>query len=239
MDGENGTAAPLDAADPRYGQASVPRHGQTSVPGSGPGRDPRGEPARRLVESKGPGPSPEQAAVRRLRVLIPLVFAGVVAGVIAVFTVGLAPGDGLQAVGPQAAVRAAVAARPHRVCYRGKQPCAWITLLDGELVAFTTNGPLAEETGRLGVAWCPSSGQYGSNVSGSRFDASGEVVSGPAPRGLDRVRLSTDAEGTLRIDFFALSTGTQAGRAEALVAPAGPVCDVIPFDRDADLDLGG
>lgn len=223
MDGEEGVAAPLDADDPRYRQAG----------------DPRREPTRRLVESKGPGASPEQPAVRRLRVLIPLVFVAVLAGVVTVFAVGLAPGDGLQVVGPQAAVRAAVAARPHRVCYRGAQPCAWIALLDDGLVAFNTNGPLAEETGRLGVAWCPSSGQYGSNVSGSRFDARGEVVSGPAPRGLDRMPLSTDHEGLLRIDFFALSTGTQAGRAEALVAPAGPVCDLIPFDRDADLDLGG
>lgn len=223
MDGEEGVAAPLDADDPRYRQSG----------------DRRREPVRRLVESKGPGASPEQPAVRRLRVLIPLVFTAVVAGVIAVFLVGLAPGDGLQVVGPESAVRSAVAPRPHRVCYRGAQPCAWIALLDGDLVAFNTNGPLAEETGRLGVAWCPSSGQYGSNVSGSRFDARGEVVSGPAPRGLDRMRLATDAEGLLRIDFFALSTGTQAGRAEAFVDPAGPACDIIPFDRDADLDLGG
>lgn len=211
MDGEDGIAAPLDAHDPRF---------------------------RRLVESKGPGHSPEQPAVRLLRVLIPLVFVVVAAGVLAIFAVGLDAGDGVQVVGSEVAVRAAVAQRPHRVCYRGGQPCAWIALLDGELLAFNTYGPLAEETGRLGVAWCASSGQYGSNTTGSRFDARGEVVAGPAPRGLDRVRLSTDAQGLLRIDFSALSTGTQAGLAESVVAPTGPLCDVIPFDRDADLDLG-
>ncbi len=223
-DGSQGFAVPLDGGDPRF----------AGTPGSGGGERPR-----RLVASKGPGVSPEAPAVRVLRVLIPLVFAGVVAGIVAVFALGLGPSDGRELVGPVAAVRAAVAERPHRVCLRGAQPCAWLTLVDGELLALQTSGPLPEETGRLGVAWCPSSGRYGSNVSGSRFDALGNVVTGPAPRGLDRVRVVTDPQGMVSLDFLSLTTGLQVGQAPAPVPPEGPDCPEIPFDRDADLDLDG
>lgn len=175
--------------------------------------------------------------VRRIRVAIPVVFFLVLAAVATVFFVGLDPGDGQQTIGPVAAVRAAVGDRPHRVCYEGSLPCAWIALVDGELVAFNTSGPLNAEFGRLGVGWCPSSGRFGSNVTGSRFDTHGNVVDGPAPRGLDRYALATTPEGQVRIDFFVLATGQQVATADPPVPPDGPECDEIPFDRDADLVL--
>ncbi|HWB71876.1 MAG TPA: hypothetical protein VG452_06640 [Egibacteraceae bacterium] len=215
---------PLDASDPRFGVGD-------GAPA--PGR------LRTLVPSQGPGPSPLDPRVRALRVALPALFAAGLLTVAAVFYVALDPGSGSQAVGPAAAVRAAVAPRPHRVCYRGSQPCAWLTVVDGELLALNTSGPLREEFGRLGVAWCPSSGYFGSNTSGSRFDQAGRVVRGPAPRGLDRFALRTTPDGGLVINFFRLTTGLQAEQTDQVRPPAGPDCPTIPFDRDADLRLAG
>jgi hypothetical protein len=219
---EGREAAPLDAGDPRF----------TGVNGSAPARP------RRLVASRGPGVSPEDPRVRRLRVLIPVTFWLVVAAVAAVFLLGLDPGDSAVLVGPEAEVRLAVGERPRRVCYRQQAPCAWLTAVDGRLLALNTSGPLSEEYGRQGVGWCPTSRQFGSNASGSRFDQAGNVISGPAPRGLDRFAVLVDREGRLRVDFSSLTTGVQAGRAELRPAE-GPACEEIPFDRDADLDLEG
>jgi len=213
--------APLDAADPRFVGSEDAR---------------RRASGRRLVESRGPGSSQMDPRVRTLRVLIPAAFLTAIVVVVGVFAVGLDPGDGRVVLGSEREIRAAVAARPHRVCYREQMPCAWIALVDGELVAFNTNGPLTNEYGRLGVAWCATSGHYGSNATGSRFDQRGNVVRGPAPRGLDRFGLQL-IEGEVLIDFFKLSTGLQVGRADELLPPAGPQCEQIPFDRDADLEL--
>lgn len=220
-DREGRHAAPLDAADPRFDPRPGtlrPRH-------------------RRLVESSGPGANPMDPRVRALRVMIPVTFAAVVAGVVLVFFLGLSPRTSAQVVGPDETVRAELAERPHRVCYADAGPCAWLSLVEGEVLALSTNGPLREEFGRFGVSWCPTSGYFGSNVSGSRFDPRGHVVRGPAPRGLDRYRLTVDDGGTLRIDFRSLTTGLQAGRTDEVIPPSGPECAEIPFDRDADLDL--
>ncbi len=220
---DDGFAAPLDAADPRFaGSHEAARGG-------------RGE--RSLVRSGGPGSLPDNPRVRWLRVAIPAVFLAGVAAVVAVFVVGLDPGPRAEVVGPEAAVLAAVAERPQRVCYQGAQPCAWLTIVDGELLALSTDGPLISEFGRLGVSWCPSSGGFGSVVTGSRWDAAGNVVRGPAPRGVDRLRVVTNSEGDLQVDFFSRTTGLQAGRAPSLIPPSGPDCDQIPFDREADLKL--
>lgn len=218
MEGDRPDAGPLDASDPRFGQR---------------GRAAR---SRTLVESGGPGTSPLDPRVRRLRVLIPTTFCLALTGVVAMFFIGLNPGDTVELVGPETEVRRAVAERPHRVCYRSAAPCAWLTLVDDELLALNTAGPLGEEYGRQGVGWCPSSGGFGANSTGSRFDAAGTVVRGPAPRGLDRFAVVVDAEGLLRVDFSTLRTGTQAANATAL-PPGGPDCQQIPFDREADLRL--
>lgn len=218
MQGDRPDVSPLDPADPRFGGTA------------------RGERPRTLVESAGPGTSPLDPRVRRLRTLIPVALLLVLTAVGVMFFVGLNPGDIVEAVGPEAEVRRAVADRPHRVCYRGRAPCAWLTVVDGELLALNTSGPLGEEYGRQGVGWCPSSGGFGANSTGSRFDAAGEVVSGPAPRGLDRFDVRTDQRGELRVDFSVLTSGTQVANA-APRAPDGRHCEEIPFDRDADLRL--
>jgi hypothetical protein len=214
---------PLDGADPRFDAAleAPPR----------PRRSPR-----ELVPSQGPGPSPYDERVRILRIAVPLLALGIVVAVAAVFFIGLDPGSGVQVVGPEPAVRAAIAERPRRVCLNGLQPCAWLTVVDDELLAFNTNGPLPNEYGRLGIAWCASSGWYGSNVTGSRFDQRGHVTRGPAPRGLDRFGLVRTRQG-LGVDFFSLTAGLPADLTEQTLPPDGPHCEEIPFDRDADLEL--
>lgn len=222
--GDEELVHPLDPSDPRFPDPS--RRGAEEHP-------------RRLVASQGPGSSRLDPNVRRLRVAIPVVSLLILVGVVTVFFVGLDPGDGQQIVGPVEAVRAAVEERPHRVCYGGSLPCAWIAPVDDELVAFNTSGPLNEEYGRLGVAWCPTSGRYGANATGSRYDSHGTVVDGPAPRGLDRFALATTPDGRLRIDFFTLTAGQQVAIADPAVPATGPECEQIAFDRDADLVLEG
>lgn len=219
----DGLVAPLDAADPRF---------------AGSDEAHAGAPPRRLVDTRGPGASEMDVRVRILRVGIPAVALLVLAGVVAVFAIGLDPGEPREVVGTEAAVRAAVAERPRRVCLRGAQPCAWLTLAsDGELVAYGTNGPVREEYGRMGVAWCASSGYFGSNTTGSRYDADGNLLRGPASRGLDRVRVERTADGRVAVDFSSLRTGLQPRLVDRFVPATGPDCAEIPFDREADLDL--
>lgn len=209
--------APLDEVDPRFGAGGRARPHE-----------------RELVTSRGPGPDPESAAARFARLVIPAVALLGVLAVAFVFWTGLDPGSGVQTVGPEDAVRSAVAERPRRVCYGGQLPCAWFTVVDDELLALNTSGPLPEEFGRAGVGWCPTSGLFGANSTGSRFDAAGRVLRGPARRGLDRFGLEV-TDGRVVIDFFSLETGLRAGRADDLIAPTGPLCANVPFDRDADL----
>lgn len=216
-----GANGPIDDVDPRFTGARPP-----------PVR-PR---ERALVATRGPGPSREDPRVRLLRVALPGLFAVAVLAVAAVFMRSLAPPPGAHVVGPEREVREAVADRPYRVCRDGGLPCAWITVVDGRLLALDTSGPLREEFGRLAVAWCPSSGHFGSNVTGSRYDQAGNPVDGPAPRGLDRFTLSV-RDGVVIVDFFRRTTGRQVGRQEPTIPPEGPDCDPIPHDWDADLRL--
>lgn len=193
---------------------------------------------RTLVAGAGPGPSHRSPQARILRVAVPLVAIVGLGVIVWVFLSGLNPGSSSMAVGPVDQVRAAIADAPRRVCLRGASPCAWLTVVDDAIVAFNTNGPLPQEFGRLGVSWCPSSGYFGANATGSRWDHAGLLVEGPATRGLDRFTLDADS-GVLVIRFASLS----AGRAGFQTDPAdirprdGAACEEIPFYRDADLVL--
>ncbi len=182
--------------------------------------------------------SPLDPRVRVLRAALPLLALGAVVLIGAVFARGLdPPGGQVEVVGDEGAVRAAVAERPLRVCLGGRQPCAWLTVADGRLLALNTSGPLREEYGRNGVQWCPTSGHFGANNTGSRFDQAGRVVDGPAPRSMDRFHVRVDDAGRVVVDFAALTTGLQAHRVTETTPPVGPHCDPIPFDREADLEL--
>lgn len=213
---------PLDAGDPRF---------------VGPGPVERPPRRRELVASQGPGPAPDNPHALLLRLAVPLVTLAALLAVGAVFFRALAPGSGIEVVGEERAVRAAVAERPQRVCRQGRQPCAWLTVVDGRLLALSTSGPIREEFGRLGVAWCPTSGYFGSNVSGSRYDPAGMLVSGPSIRSLDRYHVRVDDAGRLQVDFGSLTAGRRPADVEEILPPRGPDCDEIPFDRDADLVL--
>lgn len=212
---------PLDAADPRYTRTPQPS-----------------DSTRRLVPGRGPRlPDPDDPRIRILRIAVPGLVVAAVAVVIAVFSAALSPGRQSQVVGPRSAVVAAIAERPQRVCFNDSNPCAWLTVVDGRLVAFNTSGPLPQEYGRAGVGWCASSGWFGANSTGSRFDQEGRWAQGPAPRGLDRFALVIDDDGNVVVDFTQLTAGRQRHQVDEVTPPAGPHCETIPFDRDADLRL--
>jgi hypothetical protein len=177
--------------------------------------------------------------VRALRVAVPAVFVAGLVAVAAVFFSGLNPGTSRLPLGHVDAVRAAVVDRPRRVCFHHNNPCAWIALVNDRLHAFNTNGPLPQEFGRQGVGWCPSSRGYGANATGSRWDAAGNVVKGPAPRGLDRFTLIVRPDDTLVLEFASLSTGLPDWQVRERIPPAGPDCDPIPFDREPELEISG
>lgn len=211
---------PLDPTDPRF---------------TGFARPPAEPRHRELVESHGPGHSPMDRRVRIIRMAIPTIaIAGVVA-VAAVFWNALTPDGGTLPVGDADAVADAVAERPLRVCLGDGPPCAWLTTVSDELVALNTSGPIHSEYGRQGVGWCPSSGYFGANSTGSRYDPAGRIVTGPARRGLDRFRLREE-DGVVTVDFSSRTAGPRAGDGDP-ASRAGPACDDIPFDRDADLEL--
>jgi len=194
---------------------------------------------RTLVPTHGPGISPMAPHARVLRVAIPAVFIAGVVAVVAVFSSGLRPGTSRVRLGDIDEIRAAVADRPRRVCLNHRNPCAWIALVNGRLYAFNTNGPLPQEFGRQGVGWCPSSGGYGANATGSRWDAAGNVVEGPAPRGLDRFALIIRPDEMVEVEFASLSAGLPDWQVRERVPPTGPGCATIPFDREPELELPG
>lgn len=195
------------------------------------------ERSRVLVPSQGPGISTMDPRVRILRVAVPALFVAGLVAVAAVFFSGLDPGTSRLALGDVDAVRAAVADRPRRACFNHNNPCAWIALVNGQLYAFNTNGPLPQEFGQQGVGWCPNSGGYGANATGSRWDAAGNVVRGPARRGLDRFTLIVSRDGTLEIEFASLSAGLPDWQVHDRLPPTGQDCDPIPFDREPELGL--
>lgn len=223
--------APLDAFDPRFpgseGVEGAPRSEVDDV-----------DRRRSLVASSGPGPSQGDPKVRILRVAVPMLAVGAFGAMVVIFFSGLSPGDSSVIIGPAADVRAAVADRPYRVCFNDANPCAWLTLVDDEVVAFNTNGPLAEEYGRLGVSWCPSSGYFGANATGSVWDQDGRIVEGPAPRSLDRFTTAVDQRGDLVVRFASLNAGLADWQVDGEVSPPdGAPCEEIPFDRASDLVL--
>ena len=173
--------------------------------------------------------------MRILRIALPLLFAAGIGVVALVFFTGLRPGPQTTVLGRESAVRSAVEDRPRRVCFNDNNPCAWITVVRERLVAFNTNGPLPQEYGRAGIGWCPSSGWFGANATGSRFDQDGTIARGPAPRGLDRFAVTVDQLGRVVVDFAQLTAGVQADQVREVREPVGPHCETIPFDRDADL----
>lgn len=213
---------PLDPADPRF---------------TGFSRPPAAQRERELVASRGPGRSEMDVRVRIVRLAIPTIAVVGLAAIAAVFWTALRPGSGEVVVADADEVAAEIADRPRRVCRGDGPPCAWLVEVDGRVLALNTSGPVHQEFGRQGVGWCPSSGYFGANSTGSRYDPAGRLVEGPARRGLDRFHVRVDERGRLRVDFDQRTAGPLADGSHELIAPAGSGCDEIPFDRDPGLDL--
>lgn len=218
---EEGATEPLDLTDPRF---------------TGFARPPAGPRQRELVESRGPGHSPMDRRVRIIRMAIPTIAIVGAIAVAAVFWNALTPESEAVPLGDADAVAEAVAERPLRVCRGEGPPCAWLTTVDGELVALNTSGPVHAEYGRQGVGWCPSSGYFGANSTDSRYDPAGRIVTGPANRGLDRFRLREEDDGELVLQFSQRTAGPRAGEADPR-SRTGPACDEIPFDREPRLEV--
>lgn len=213
---------PLDPADPRF---------------TGFARPPSSERSRELVESRGPGKSQMDVRVRIIRMAIPMITLAGLAAVAAVFWTALRPDSGEIVVGDAEEVVDALEERPRRVCRGAGPPCAWLTVIDGTVLALNTSGPIHHEFGRQGVGWCPSSGYFGANSTDSRYDPAGRLVDGPARRGLDRFFVRADDDGQLVVDFDQRTAGPRAQERGDRIPPHGPDCDEIPFDRDPDLDV--
>jgi hypothetical protein len=216
-------AGPLDPVDPRFVGAE-----RIEVP----------ERPRRLVETIGPGASPQDPRVRLLRGVVPALGVVALLAFGAMFFRALAPGPSTVVVGDEGTVRAAVAERPLRVCREPDgAPCAWLTVVDSRLLALSTSGAVPAEHGRQGVGWCPSSGYFGSNATGSRYDAAGNLVVGPSPRGLDRFTVRITDAGEVAVHFGGRTAGRRAGSASESISPDGPDCDSVPYAWDIDLPL--
>ncbi len=86
------------------------------------------------------------------------------------------------------------------------------------------------------MAWCPSSGWFGANATASR---STSRAPGPRLRGLTGFAVRVDERGRVVVDFRQLTAGRRQFETTETTPAAGPDCATIPFDRRADLDVGG
>ena len=97
---------------------------------------------------------------------------------------------------------------------------SYLTVIDGEVVALWWKCP------HLGcrVPWCESSEEYECPCHGSNFNRVGDVLSGPAPRGLDRFELEV-SDDMVVIDTGAVILGEPAGEGTLEEESSGPPCD--------------
>jgi Rieske Fe-S protein len=95
----------------------------------------------------------------------------------------------------------------------------YVTNVQGQLFA------LSQQCPHLGcrVPYCESSGQFECPCHGSVFDAAGEWLSGPSPRGLDRFEIR-EAPGGLVVDVTRKIEGPPPGTRVFYTPPRGPGC---------------
>lgn len=74
------------------------------------------------------------------------------------------------------------------------------------------------------VAFCSSSEWFEDPCHGTRWNAWGEWVGGPAPRGLDRIGSHVNADGLLVVDLTRHITGPHRGSGILEQSAAGPAC---------------
>lgn len=100
-----------------------------------------------------------------------------------------------------------------------RQGRLYITRAGGELHA------IAQKCPHLGCAvpFCESSGQFECPCHGSVFNAAGEWISGPSPRGMDRYPLQI-ADGRVLVNTTVLEEGAPLGSRKFDLPPRGPSC---------------
>jgi len=83
--------------------------------------------------------------------------------------------------------------------------------------------PVSTEPG-CRVSICQSSGWFEDPCHASRWNRWGELVDGPAPRGLDRYASTINAEGALIVHLSALVPGVPTGEGRSPDQPSGDNC---------------
>ena len=100
---------------------------------------------------------------------------------------------------------------------------SYLTKVDGEILA------LSEKCTHLGcrVPWCDSSGLFECPCHGSVFNRAGDLVTGPAPRGMDWYPTEVDEDGFVYIDTAEPDLGPSPGSSPRVDStPKGPSCAV-------------
>lgn len=96
---------------------------------------------------------------------------------------------------------------------------SYLTSVDNQTLALSQKCP------HLGcrVPYCQSSGRFECPCHGSKFTRSGQYVTGPAPRGMDRYPTKVGEDGLLYIDTGSKITGPAPGSGPVAEA-TGPAC---------------
>lgn len=97
---------------------------------------------------------------------------------------------------------------------------AYLTRVNGELYAFS------EKCTHLGcrVPYCDSSGQFECPCHGTNYSRGGDLVAGPAPRGMDRYPTEIGSDGLVYIDTGAKQDGPAPGSKLVDEPARGPAC---------------
>jgi cytochrome b6-f complex iron-sulfur subunit len=84
---------------------------------------------------------------------------------------------------------------------------------------------LSQKCPHLGcrIPFCESSGHFECPCHGSKYDIGGEWIEGPAPRGMDRFRLTLDGD-TVVVDTSKRLTGPDRGAKKYFKPARGPSC---------------
>ena len=84
---------------------------------------------------------------------------------------------------------------------------------------------LSQKCPHLGchVPYCESSGRFECPCHGSIYDLAGEYITGPAPRGMDRYKVTIEADNVV-VDTSVVEPGPAHGAKIFLTPPKGPGC---------------
>jgi hypothetical protein len=179
------------------------------------------------VHGNGHGPAQtvaQQHGMRARRRLAKLyLFAGAIIAVIAVAAGFYAVFGGFHFGGGWVTVGSLADVQRKGVFY-DRTVNAFVIADSGEMIAVLAENPHGGER----VYYCPSSGWFQSPAEGSTFDHRGYYRLGPAPRGLDRVKVRTE-HGFVSVDTSQRAPGPARGLTDERPA-AGPRCADVPGD---------